>query len=121
MSQYDAIIHLLAGGLGGTAGAIATCPLEVVKTRLQSSVANFHFVSSGPGGSPAAVQSLAERLGLNACTCTPTPTGGSGGFSTSVINTNNARAPSIGIWRCLKLYVLHGNQPHLVREDEAPT
>lgn len=120
MSQYDAIIHLLAGGLGGTAGAIATCPLEVVKTRLQSSVANFHF--AGPGGSPAAVQSLAERLGLNACTCTPTPTGGSGGgFTTSVINTSNARAPSIGIWRCLKLYVLHGNQPYLVREDKAPT
>ncbi|KAH7956344.1 hypothetical protein HPB52_008298 [Rhipicephalus sanguineus] len=90
--------------LGGTAGAIATCPLEVVKTRLQSSVANFHF--AGPGGSPAAVQSLAERLGLNACTCTPTPTGGSGGgFTTSVINTSNARAPSIGIWRCLKQIV----------------
>lgn len=105
MSQYDAIIHLLAGGLGGTAGAIATCPLEVVKTRLQSSVANFHFLSSGPGGSPAAVQSLAERLGLNACTCTPTPTGGSGGFTTSVINANNTRAPSIGIWRCLKQIV----------------
>ncbi|KAH7958730.1 hypothetical protein HPB49_004386 [Dermacentor silvarum] len=108
MSQYDAIIHLLAGGLGGTAGAIATCPLEVVKTRLQSSVANFHFVASGPGGSPVAVQSLAERLGLNACTCTPSPTGGSGGFTTSVINTNGAaaaatatRAPSLGIWRCL--------------------
>ncbi|KAH8039964.1 hypothetical protein HPB51_009220 [Rhipicephalus microplus] len=91
--------------LGGTAGAIATCPLEVVKTRLQSSVANFHFLSSGPGGSPAAVQSLAERLGLNACTCTPTPTGGSGGFTTSVINANNTRAPSIGIWRCLKQIV----------------
>ncbi|KAH6933326.1 hypothetical protein HPB50_014340 [Hyalomma asiaticum] len=91
--------------LGGTAGAIATCPLEVVKTRLQSSVANFHFVSSGPGGSPAAVQSLAERLGLNTCTCTPSPTGGSGGFTTSVINTNATRAPSIGIWRCLKQIV----------------
>ncbi|KAH9376949.1 hypothetical protein HPB48_002736 [Haemaphysalis longicornis] len=89
--------------LGGTAGAIATCPLEVVKTRLQSSVANFHFVS-GPGNSPATVQAIADRLGLNACACDPTPTGGSGGFSTSVINTNSttARAPSIGIWRCLK-------------------
>lgn len=106
MSHYDAIIHLLAGGLGGTAGAIATCPLEVVKTRLQSSVANFHFVS-GPGRSPATVQAIADRLGLNACACDPTPTGGSGGFSTSVINTNSAtaRAPSIGIWRCLKQIV----------------
>ncbi|XP_075759645.1 solute carrier family 25 member 36-like [Pelodiscus sinensis] len=31
------LLHLLAGGCGGTAGAILTCPLEVVKTRLQSS------------------------------------------------------------------------------------
>ncbi|KAJ6658324.1 hypothetical protein lerEdw1_020596 [Lerista edwardsae] len=30
-------LHLVAGGFGGTAGAILTCPLEVVKTRLQSS------------------------------------------------------------------------------------
>eukprot|EP01136_Pigoraptor_vietnamica_P027735 Opistho-1_new@84397 len=28
--------HLLGGGVGGTLGAIVTCPLEVVKTRLQS-------------------------------------------------------------------------------------
>lgn len=33
----DTIIHLLAGGTAGTIGAIVTCPLEVVKTRLQSS------------------------------------------------------------------------------------
>ncbi|XP_019382224.1 PREDICTED: solute carrier family 25 member 33-like, partial [Gavialis gangeticus] len=31
------LLHLAAGGCGGTAGAILTCPLEVVKTRLQSS------------------------------------------------------------------------------------
>lgn len=37
MSQRDSIIHLVAGGAGGTVGAIVTCPLEVVKTRLQSS------------------------------------------------------------------------------------
>ncbi|XP_076034323.1 replication in mitochondria 2 isoform X2 [Oratosquilla oratoria] len=33
----DTCIHLFAGGCGGTMGAIATCPLEVIKTRLQSS------------------------------------------------------------------------------------
>ncbi|XP_042303656.1 solute carrier family 25 member 33-like [Sceloporus undulatus] len=33
----DPALHLVAGGLGGTAGAILTCPLEVVKTRLQAS------------------------------------------------------------------------------------
>ncbi|KAK7945797.1 hypothetical protein WMY93_001525 [Mugilogobius chulae] len=37
MSQKDTLVHLFAGGCGGTVGAILTCPLEVVKTRLQSS------------------------------------------------------------------------------------
>ncbi|KAK9507569.1 hypothetical protein O3M35_007396 [Rhynocoris fuscipes] len=36
-SQRDTIIHLVAGGVAGTTGAVVTCPLEVVKTRLQSS------------------------------------------------------------------------------------
>lgn len=31
------IIHLIAGGTAGTVGGIVTCPLEVIKTRLQSS------------------------------------------------------------------------------------
>ncbi|KAG8961313.1 hypothetical protein FRC03_005528, partial [Tulasnella sp. 419] len=30
--------HMVAGGLGGMAGAIVTAPLDVVKTRLQSSI-----------------------------------------------------------------------------------
>lgn len=34
---YDTFIHLLAGGTAGTIGALVTCPLEVIKTRLQSS------------------------------------------------------------------------------------
>uniref|UniRef100_A0A8C6C958 Solute carrier family 25 member 36 n=1 Tax=Monodon monoceros TaxID=40151 RepID=A0A8C6C958_MONMO len=37
MSQRDTLVHLFAGGCGGTVGAILTCPLEVVKTRLQPS------------------------------------------------------------------------------------
>lgn len=35
--SHETFIHLLAGGTAGTIGAIATCPLEVIKTRLQSS------------------------------------------------------------------------------------
>jgi len=35
------VIHLIAGGTAGTTGAVLTCPLEVVKTRLQSSVSSF--------------------------------------------------------------------------------
>lgn len=30
-------VHLVGGGLGGSMGALATCPLEVIQTRLQSS------------------------------------------------------------------------------------
>lgn len=41
MTDRDTWIHLVAGGVGGTAGAIVTCPLEVVKTRLQSSNSGF--------------------------------------------------------------------------------
>ncbi|XP_052867568.1 mitochondrial carrier protein Rim2 [Anopheles cruzii] len=42
MSQRDRdFIHLFAGGIAGTAGAVVTCPLEVVKTRLQSSSSSF--------------------------------------------------------------------------------
>ncbi|XP_044740347.1 mitochondrial carrier protein Rim2 [Chrysoperla carnea] len=43
MSKYDTVIHLVAGGTAGTVGAIITCPLEVVKTRLQSSTSGFHI------------------------------------------------------------------------------
>ncbi|XP_049723164.1 solute carrier family 25 member 36 isoform X2 [Elephas maximus indicus] len=42
MSQRDTLVHLFAGGCGGTVGAILTCPLEVVKTRLQSSSLTFY-------------------------------------------------------------------------------
>ncbi|XP_055376577.1 mitochondrial carrier protein Rim2 [Condylostylus longicornis] len=37
--ERDTLIHLIAGGTAGTVGAVVTCPLEVVKTRLQSSSA----------------------------------------------------------------------------------
>ncbi|XP_078064911.1 solute carrier family 25 member 36-A isoform X1 [Mustelus asterias] len=43
MNQRDPLIHLFAGGCGGTVGAILTCPLEVVKTRLQSSSVTFYI------------------------------------------------------------------------------
>ncbi|XP_062873017.1 solute carrier family 25 member 36-A-like [Trichomycterus rosablanca] len=45
MSQRDTLVHLFAGGCGGTVGAILTCPLEVVKTRLQSSSITFYISS----------------------------------------------------------------------------
>ncbi|CAH8680447.1 unnamed protein product [Schistosoma rodhaini] len=33
----EAAVHVIGGGIGGTVGAVLTCPLEVVKVRLQSS------------------------------------------------------------------------------------
>lgn len=33
-------VNFIAGGIAGTAGAFATCPLDVVQTRLQSSIVN---------------------------------------------------------------------------------
>ncbi|XP_046990591.1 mitochondrial carrier protein Rim2 [Schistocerca americana] len=43
MTQRDTVIHLVAGGVAGTVGAIVTCPLEVVKTRMQSSSFGSHL------------------------------------------------------------------------------
>ena len=34
----SATLHFVAGGVGGTVGAALLCPLEVAKTRLQSSL-----------------------------------------------------------------------------------
>lgn len=42
---YETLVHLAAGGVGGTIGAIITCPLEVVKTRLQSSIVSLNFAN----------------------------------------------------------------------------
>ena len=39
--EHDTLTHLVAGGVGGTVGAVVTCPLEVVKTRLQASSSGF--------------------------------------------------------------------------------
>ncbi|CAH8653490.1 unnamed protein product [Schistosoma intercalatum] len=33
----ETAVHVIGGGIGGTVGAVLTCPLEVVKVRLQSS------------------------------------------------------------------------------------
>ncbi|KAH3902206.1 Rim2p SCDLUD_002021 [Saccharomycodes ludwigii] len=38
-------VHFVAGGVGGMVGAIATCPFDVVKTRLQSDVFQTQYKS----------------------------------------------------------------------------
>lgn len=66
MSAEDTIVHLVAGGLGGTAGAVVTCPLEVVKTRLQSSA----FSSFSSPIAPKLSYSPVGRLQCSACSST---------------------------------------------------
>jgi len=56
MAQQSSAIQFFAGGMGGTVGAIVTCPLEVVKTRLQSSCANFDTVAVNR--QPSAISSI---------------------------------------------------------------
>jgi solute carrier family 25 protein 33/36 len=45
MESSKNVIHLIAGGTAGTTGAVLTCPLEVVKTRLQSSASSYVHVN----------------------------------------------------------------------------
>ncbi|XP_014767501.1 solute carrier family 25 member 36 [Octopus bimaculoides] len=88
-------VHLLAGGIGGTVGAIITCPLEVLKTRLQSSVATFHH-SSVYVPSPVSTHSLAPQtfVGLR-----------SPGYNALELSQNiltNRPRVSFGIYVCLR-------------------
>lgn len=39
-------LHFVAGGVGGMAGALFTCPLDVIKTRLQSDIYKTQYVKS---------------------------------------------------------------------------
>ena len=47
MSVKDSWPHLVAGGVAGMVGAVVTSPLEVVKTRFQSSVGTNMVTSLG--------------------------------------------------------------------------
>ncbi|KAI3403683.2 RIM2 [Candida oxycetoniae] len=58
-------VHFVAGGIGGTVGAVVTCPLDVVKTRLQSDVYYQVYNKTLKSGNPVrqAFQHLAETGG----------------------------------------------------------
>ncbi len=45
MNDQSMYIHLLAGGLAGSAGTVLTCPLEVIKTRLQASTSSYQRIT----------------------------------------------------------------------------
>lgn len=58
-------VHFVAGGVGGMVGAIVTCPLDVVKTRLQSDVYHQSYNKTPKSGNPLikSLQHLKETGG----------------------------------------------------------
>lgn len=48
--QKNVLVNFIAGGIGGTAGVFITCPLDVVQTRLQSSIASLNSNNSNRFG-----------------------------------------------------------------------
>lgn len=64
-------VHFVAGGIGGTVGAVVTCPLDVVKTRLQSDVYHNVYNTSVKSGNPIkqAFQHLSETGGALGDVC----------------------------------------------------
>ncbi len=66
-SSSEHALHFVAGALGGTLGAVITCPLEVAKTRLQGINASYgntallsHNVGQMKGN--AMVASMPKRI-----------------------------------------------------------
>jgi len=80
----DTIIHLVAGGMGGTAGAIITCPLEVVKTRLQAT-------DSGFGSNPPPPSKSETLSSKKAAVGSTTNTSTSGSIRNSIFHPEVAR------------------------------
>uniref|UniRef100_U5EZV9 Putative mitochondrial transport n=1 Tax=Corethrella appendiculata TaxID=1370023 RepID=U5EZV9_9DIPT len=106
MTQRDrdnTFIHLFAGGVAGTIGAIVTCPLEVVKTRLQSSSAFIVTpprINELPGGANATNEALRHpeqrrRLSTTILRHRPQVLAISHCGISSAANT-------LSIWQCLK-------------------
>lgn len=66
-SQRSILVNFIAGGIGGTAGVFVTCPLDVVQTRLQSSIVSLNIKKLAvAGGAESSVLNLqSTRFGLN--------------------------------------------------------
>uniref|UniRef100_A0A060TG07 ARAD1D19206p n=1 Tax=Blastobotrys adeninivorans TaxID=409370 RepID=A0A060TG07_BLAAD len=56
-------LHFVAGGVGGMAGALVTCPLDVVKTRLQSDFYGSRHVASTASKIPG-LRHVADTLSI---------------------------------------------------------
>lgn len=78
----EALIHFSAGAIGGTVGTCVTCPLEVVKTRLQSST----FQQQG-GNTPSTSNPSPTHSNGHQPTSTPTLSKSGGSVSSSSTNS----------------------------------
>lgn len=93
MESSKNVIHLIAGGTAGTTGAVLTCPLEVVKTRLQSSVSSFVQVN---------VHAALRLLPQQQVVTISTHTGHLSVGAESVLTQTKPKQPSHGLILCLK-------------------
>ncbi|XP_033763629.1 solute carrier family 25 member 36-like [Pecten maximus] len=107
MASNDQLIHLAAGGLGGTAGAVLTCPLEVVKTRLQSSLSTFHYSTATSTARPTCLVSnySAFHTAPSSTFVTIRNVGTIANVSEAALV--HARSRSLGLLFCLRQIVIH--------------
>lgn len=63
--ENNILVNFIAGAAGGTAGVFVTCPLDVVQTRLQSTLVNLKSPSAISSGTNSIHFSNSTKLGLN--------------------------------------------------------
>ncbi|XP_065181059.1 solute carrier family 25 member 36-A-like isoform X2 [Sycon ciliatum] len=85
--QPSTIVHLVGGCVSGSAAAIATCPLEVVKTRLQASTDVRHSKLSRHASLATGIPSVSSVHGE-----TWKPPCGIVGFTRFIVSTEGPRA-----------------------------
>uniref|UniRef100_A0A8D8USU6 Solute carrier family 25 member 36 n=1 Tax=Cacopsylla melanoneura TaxID=428564 RepID=A0A8D8USU6_9HEMI len=111
VNSRDSFIHLIAGGIAGTTAAIVTCPLEVVKTRLQSSVGLYQIqkmcvppiASADNVTSQLTCKSMPyQRRRLN----TQVLTISQFDSSSSSQSVQSTARPSAGVVQCLRIFRL---------------
>ncbi|KAI5755400.1 hypothetical protein M8J77_016471 [Diaphorina citri] len=118
VNSRDSFIHLVAGGIAGTTAAIVTCPLEVVKTRLQSSVGIYQIqkmcvppiASADNVTSQLTCKSMPyQRRRLNTQVLTISQ------FEPSSQSVHSTVRPSAGVVQCLRYIVNHEGPKALFR------
>lgn len=106
MSVDNKAVHLLAGGLAGTLGSVLTCPLDVAKTRLQSSLIDTY--RSLPDAAKAVGQFQPPHKHL-----------GNARFL-STIPRPIAGQDSVGFYRCIK-HIVRTEGPRALFKGLGPT